>query len=209
MDRSPPAIDGVDGMTVDDLPLFLKDHWPPAPWQRAAMGTPGTIRRQLLDGTYRPQPVLRVEIPKAGGGTRALGIPPCGVVGTPQPHGPATPRGARPSGPPRSRLRGVAASSSRRCCPARPSGRARFAGRIDGQLVMDGASGSLGPDVFGSCGAWAYAGYGKAVGLSPTASRRRRGCGRRAWRHRGRHRRGRTSRRGARPAASRRDRSKG
>jgi RNA-directed DNA polymerase len=53
---------GVDGMTVDDLPLYLKDHW-------------SSIRSQLLDGTYRPQPVLRVEIPKAGGGVRALGIP--------------------------------------------------------------------------------------------------------------------------------------
>jgi RNA-directed DNA polymerase len=53
---------GIDGMTVDDLPLYLKDHWL-------------SIRNQLLDGTYRPQPVLRVEIPKAGGGVRALGIP--------------------------------------------------------------------------------------------------------------------------------------
>ena len=53
---------GIDGMTVDDLPLYLEEHWP-------------SIRNQLLDGTYRPQPVLRVEIPKAGGGTRALGIP--------------------------------------------------------------------------------------------------------------------------------------
>lgn len=53
---------GVDGMTVDDLPPYLKDHWP-------------SIRSQLLDGTYRPQPVLRVEIPKVGGGVRALGIP--------------------------------------------------------------------------------------------------------------------------------------
>jgi RNA-directed DNA polymerase len=53
---------GVDGMTVDDLPLYLKDHWP-------------AIRSQLLEGTYRPRPVLRVEIPKSGGGTRALGIP--------------------------------------------------------------------------------------------------------------------------------------
>ena len=44
---------GVDGMTVDALPLYLKDHWP-------------SIRSQLLDGTYRPQPVLRVEIPKVG-----------------------------------------------------------------------------------------------------------------------------------------------
>jgi RNA-directed DNA polymerase len=53
---------GIDGMTVDDLAAHLKDHWP-------------TIRAQLLDGTYRPQPVRRVEIPKASGGTRALGIP--------------------------------------------------------------------------------------------------------------------------------------
>ena len=53
---------GVDGMTVDDLPPYLKNHW-------------SSIRSQLLEGTYKPQPVLRVEIPKAGGGTRALGIP--------------------------------------------------------------------------------------------------------------------------------------
>jgi RNA-directed DNA polymerase len=55
---------GVDGMTVDDLAPYLRDHWP-------------AIRTQLLEGTYRPQPVLRVEIPKAGGGggRRALGIP--------------------------------------------------------------------------------------------------------------------------------------
>lgn len=53
---------GVDGMTVDDLPLSLKEHWP-------------SIRNQLLAGTYEPQPVLRVEIPKGGGGGRALGIP--------------------------------------------------------------------------------------------------------------------------------------
>ena len=53
---------GVDGMTVDDLAAHLKDHWP-------------EIRAQLLDGTYQPQPVRRVEIPKASGGTRGLGIP--------------------------------------------------------------------------------------------------------------------------------------
>ena len=49
---------GVDGMTVDDLAAYLKEHWP-------------TIRAQLLDGTYKPQPVRRVEIPKASGGTAA------------------------------------------------------------------------------------------------------------------------------------------
>jgi RNA-directed DNA polymerase len=53
---------GVDGMTVDDLPGYLKRHWP-------------TIREQLLSGTYRPQPVKRVEIPKPDGGVRKLGIP--------------------------------------------------------------------------------------------------------------------------------------
>jgi RNA-directed DNA polymerase len=53
---------GIDGMTVDGLATHLKDHWP-------------TIRAQLLGGTYQPQPVRRVEIPKASGGIRALGIP--------------------------------------------------------------------------------------------------------------------------------------
>jgi RNA-directed DNA polymerase len=53
---------GIDGMTVGDLAPHLKEHWP-------------TIRAQLLDGTYRPQPVRRVEIPKASGGKRPLGIP--------------------------------------------------------------------------------------------------------------------------------------
>ena len=53
---------GVDGMTVDDLPEHLKQHWP-------------TIREQLLNGWYQPQPVKRVEIPKPDGGVRKLGIP--------------------------------------------------------------------------------------------------------------------------------------
>ena len=53
---------GIDGMSVDDLPAYLKEHWP-------------TIRVQLLDGTYKPQPVRRVEIPKTSGGKRPLGIP--------------------------------------------------------------------------------------------------------------------------------------
>jgi len=53
---------GIDGMTVEDLAPYLKEHWP-------------TIRVQLLDGTYKPQPVQRVEIPKASGGQRPLGIP--------------------------------------------------------------------------------------------------------------------------------------
>ena len=53
---------GIDGMTVEDLAAYLKEHWP-------------AIRAQLLDGTYEPQPVRRVEIPKASGGMRPLGIP--------------------------------------------------------------------------------------------------------------------------------------
>jgi RNA-directed DNA polymerase len=54
---------GVDGMTVHALPAYLREHWP-------------TIRASLLEGTYQPQPVRRVEIPKPdGGGVRKLGIP--------------------------------------------------------------------------------------------------------------------------------------
>jgi len=53
---------GVDGMTVRKLPKYLKRHWP-------------KIREQLLQGTYQPQPVKRVEIPKPDGGVRKLGIP--------------------------------------------------------------------------------------------------------------------------------------
>jgi RNA-directed DNA polymerase len=53
---------GVDGMSVNKLASHLKEHWP-------------AIRAQLLEGIYEPQPVRRVEIPKASGGTRALGIP--------------------------------------------------------------------------------------------------------------------------------------
>jgi RNA-directed DNA polymerase len=49
-------------MTVEGLVAHLREHWP-------------TIRLQLLQGTYRPQPVKRVEIPKPDGGVRKLGIP--------------------------------------------------------------------------------------------------------------------------------------
>ena len=53
---------GVDGMTIEDATGYLREHWP-------------SIRSQLLDGTYQPQPVKRVEIPKPGGGIRKLGVP--------------------------------------------------------------------------------------------------------------------------------------
>src|SRR6266480_4726409 len=53
---------GVDGTTVNQLPDYLKQHWP-------------AIREQLLNGTYEPKPVRRVEIPKPDGGIRKLAIP--------------------------------------------------------------------------------------------------------------------------------------
>src|SRR5260370_1745202 len=54
---------GIDGMTVEELPGYLQQHWP-------------VIREQLLNGTYEPKPVRRVEIGKPdGGGMRKLGIP--------------------------------------------------------------------------------------------------------------------------------------
>jgi RNA-directed DNA polymerase len=49
-------------MTIDEAVEYLREHWP-------------TIRSQLLEGTYRPQPVRRVEIPKPDGGVRKLGVP--------------------------------------------------------------------------------------------------------------------------------------
>ena len=53
---------GIDGMTVKELPEYLKRKWP-------------KIRESLLSGEYSPLPVRRVEIPKPGGGIRQLGIP--------------------------------------------------------------------------------------------------------------------------------------
>ena len=53
---------GIDGMTVEELGAYLKDRWP-------------ETKSRLLDGTYEPQPVRRVEIPKASGGVRPLGVP--------------------------------------------------------------------------------------------------------------------------------------
>jgi len=53
---------GIDGMTVEELPSHLAEHWE-------------VIREQLLTGTYQPHPVKRQPIPKRGGGVRELGIP--------------------------------------------------------------------------------------------------------------------------------------
>ncbi|MFO7713919.1 reverse transcriptase domain-containing protein [Desulfosarcina sp.] len=54
---------GIDAMGVDDLKAHLQCHWP-------------RIKEQLLAGSYQPQPVRRVEIPKPGGkGMRKLGVP--------------------------------------------------------------------------------------------------------------------------------------
>lgn len=53
---------GVDGLTIEQTVEYLKVQWP-------------LIRSKLLDGTYLPQAVRRVEIPKSAGGMRELGIP--------------------------------------------------------------------------------------------------------------------------------------
>jgi len=53
---------GIDGMTVRELPRYLKKHWP-------------KHREELLEGTYKPKPARRKEIPKLDGGKRDLSIP--------------------------------------------------------------------------------------------------------------------------------------
>jgi len=53
---------GVDGRTVPETGEYLQQAWP-------------ELRARLLDGSYRPEPVRRVGLPKPGGGVRELGIP--------------------------------------------------------------------------------------------------------------------------------------
>ena len=53
---------GIDGMKVDELLPYLQEHYE-------------TLKADLLNGKYKPQPVRRVEIPKPNGGIRLLGIP--------------------------------------------------------------------------------------------------------------------------------------
>jgi RNA-directed DNA polymerase len=60
--RSNKGKPGVDGMTVHELADWLRDH-------------SAALTASLLEGTYRPQPVRGVQIPKPGGGQRQLGIP--------------------------------------------------------------------------------------------------------------------------------------
>ena len=60
--RSNKGAPGVDGMTVDQLPGYLRRHWP-------------KIRDDLLHGRYVPLPVRRKAIEKPDGGERLLGIP--------------------------------------------------------------------------------------------------------------------------------------
>jgi group II intron reverse transcriptase/maturase len=53
---------GVDGLSIRQTAVYLKTQWP-------------QVRKELLEGRYRPLPVRRMQIPKSGGGKRDLGIP--------------------------------------------------------------------------------------------------------------------------------------
>ena len=53
---------GVDGVTTKELEVYMRANW-------------NSIKEQIRTRTYKPQPVLRVEIPKPNGGVRKLGIP--------------------------------------------------------------------------------------------------------------------------------------
>lgn len=52
----------VDGVTINELEIYMQEHWQ-------------GIKQQIRERKYKPQPVLRVEIPKPNGGVRKLGIP--------------------------------------------------------------------------------------------------------------------------------------
>ena len=60
--RANKGAEGVDGITIDAFPDWMRTHWP-------------DIQQAIREGTYCPSPVRRVEIPKASGGVRLLGIP--------------------------------------------------------------------------------------------------------------------------------------
>jgi len=60
--KSNEGAPGIDGMKVDELADWVREHW-------------SEVREQLLAGTYKPSPVRQVMIPKRGGGERMLGIP--------------------------------------------------------------------------------------------------------------------------------------
>jgi len=60
--KSNKGVPGVDRISIAEFPGFIRPRWE-------------DIRKSLLEGTYQPSPVLRVEIPKVDGGTRPLGIP--------------------------------------------------------------------------------------------------------------------------------------
>jgi len=60
--RANKGAPGIDGITIEEFPAYAHENWK-------------GIKTSQLDGTYRPQPVKRVEIPKDNGGTRPLGIP--------------------------------------------------------------------------------------------------------------------------------------
>src|ERR1700744_272118 len=53
---------GIDGMQTEDLRAYLKDNWQ-------------SLRAEILEGSYKPSAVRKVEIPKPNGGKRMLGIP--------------------------------------------------------------------------------------------------------------------------------------
>src|SRR6266446_95616 len=81
---------GVDGITVGGITDYLKQHWP-------------ATREQLLNGTYEPEPVRRVEIPKPDG-TRSCDRRTSGPTASP----------LRPPAPPLCRHRPPALPPSRR-----------------------------------------------------------------------------------------------